>query len=142
MPQTHALTAVTFGRKRIFQRDANAQLMVDTLLRYRDGERFLLHGFVVMPDHLHVLITPAETIEKAAQLIKGGFSFTVRKQFAGEVWQDGYFAHRVRDDEDFAAQLGYIAQNPARKGWVGYRWVHTTGEWRLDPAPKTSGLGG
>ena len=134
-PQTYALTAVTFERRRLFQRIANAELMIATLLRYRDAGNFLLHGFVVMPDHLHVLLTPAESVEKTAMLIKGGFSFAVRKQYAGDVWQDGYFAHRVTDDDDYRNQLTYIANNPLRKGYVDYPWVHSTGAWRLDEPP-------
>jgi len=117
-PQTYALTAVTFDRLRIFQRTANADLLIQTLLRHRNNKRFLLHAFVVMPDHLHVLLTPAESIAKTAQLIKGGFSFAVRKQYTDEVWQPGYFAHRVTDQDDYTAQIGYIANNPARKRLV------------------------
>ena len=134
-PQTYALTAVTFDRMRLFQRHANAELLIATLIRYRDAGRFLLHGFVVMPDHLHVLLTPGESIEKTAGLIKGGFSFAVRKQYTGEVWQKGYHAHRCVDAEDHAAQLRYIATNPLKKRYVDYPFVHTTGRWRLDPAP-------
>ena len=79
-PQTYAITAIAHERRRIFQRATNAELLIATILRYRDGGRFLLHGLVVMPDHLHVLLSPSESIEKTAQLIKGGFSFAVRKQ--------------------------------------------------------------
>jgi putative transposase len=137
-PQTYALTAICHERRRIFQRTVNAELLVQTLLRYRDQERFLLHGFVVMPNHLHVLITPAESIEKAAQLIKGGFSFAVRKQHTGEVWQEGYFAHRVTDALDYEAQLGYIAHNPTRKRYADYPYVHTAGAWVMDEPPDNS----
>ncbi len=134
-PQTCAVTAVTFERLRLFQRHANAQLFIETLLRYRDASRFLLHGFVVMPDHVHILLTPAESIEKAAGLIKGGFSFAVRGQYNGDVWQKDYHAHRCVDAEDYAAQLGYIASNALKKRYVNYPFVHTTGAWRLDPPP-------
>ena len=49
-PRTFTLTAVAYERRRIFQRAANADLLIATILRYRDGGRFLLHSFVVMPD--------------------------------------------------------------------------------------------
>jgi len=120
---------------RLFQRASNAELLIATMLRYRDGGRFLLHGFAVMPDHLHILLSPTESIEKAAQLVKGGFSFAVRKQYAGEIWQPGYFAHRITDAEDYAAQLQYISNNPLRRGYADYPYVHTTGAWRLDDVP-------
>ena len=49
-----------------------AGLLVDTLFRYRDEHRYELHEFVVMPDHLHVLLTlgAGMTVERAAQFIK------------------------------------------------------------------------
>ena len=78
-PQTYAITILTHQRHRIFQRTANAELMIETLFRRRDQGRFLLHAFVVMPDHIHVLIAPSESTAKAIQFIKGGFSFAVRK---------------------------------------------------------------
>jgi putative transposase len=44
--------------------------------------KFRLHDFVVMPDHLHLLITVGSgmTIEKAMQFIKGGFSYRLKKE--------------------------------------------------------------
>lgn len=86
-PETYALTAVAYQRHRLFQVTANAEFLLATLFRYRDQSRFLLHGFAIMPEHIHVLLTPAETIERAAQLIKGGYSFAMRKQRPGEIWQ-------------------------------------------------------
>jgi putative transposase len=96
-----------------------------------------------MPDHLHILLSPAESIEKAAQLVKGGFSFAVRKHYAGEVWQPGYFAHRITDVEDYAAQIRYIANNPLHKGYADTRpgpgysttFLRRLGKGRV-PGPK------
>ena len=53
-----------------------AQLLVDVLAENRRKRRFLLHEFVIMPNHFHLLLTPAEEIplEKAMQYIKGAFS--------------------------------------------------------------------
>ena len=136
-PETFAVTAVTHQRKRIFQRTANADLMMNTLFRYRDQNRFALHGFVIMPDHIHALITPARdyTIERCVQLIKGGFSFAIRKEIATGIWQDGYHAHRITDTADYQNQLQYIANNPTRKNYENYPHVHTSHEHRFDPPP-------
>jgi putative transposase len=134
-PQTYALTAVTHDRIRLFQRTANAEILLSTLFRHREQTRYLLHGFVIMPDHLHILITPAESIEKSAQLIKGGFSFAIRHQYKGEIWQEGFHEHRVRDLEDFHNQLLYIANNPARKGYENHPFVHTAFPDKLDHPP-------
>jgi putative transposase len=135
-PQTYSFTAISHERRRIFQRSANADLMIATVFRYRDQSRFRLHGFVVMPNHIHILLTPKESIEKIAQLIKGGFSFAVRNQFAGEVWQEGYHAHRVIDAEDYWNQLAYIANNPMKRQMEEYPHVHTRFLDQLDPAPE------
>jgi len=56
---TYAITILTYQRRSLFQRTERAELMIDTLFRYRDQGRFAVHAFVIMPDHIHVLITPA-----------------------------------------------------------------------------------
>jgi putative transposase len=138
-PQTYALTAVTHQRRRLFQRTATAELFIATLFRYRDAGKFQLHAFVVMPDHVHILLTPAPdiAIERCAQLIKGGFFFAVRKDFTGEVWQDGYHAHRVVDEEDLRNQTFYILNNPVKKKLDSYPWVSSSATYahRMDSLP-------
>jgi putative transposase len=51
-----------------------ADLLIDTLLDYRRQQKFLLHEFVVMPNHIHLILTPQGiTLERSIQFIKGGF---------------------------------------------------------------------
>jgi REP-associated tyrosine transposase len=90
-----------------------------------------------MPEHLHVLLTPetGQTVERCVQCIKGGFSFSVRKQFAGAVWQAGFHEHRIRDAEDFRNQIEYMAGNPSRRRLIDYQFVHTNYSGRLDSMP-------
>jgi putative transposase len=134
---TYAITTVTFQRRALFLRTANAELLVNTIFMYKDQGRFLLHAFAVMPEHLHVLLTPGkgQTVERCVQCIKGGFSFSVRKQFAGEVWQAGFHEHRIRDAEDFRNQIEYVAGNPGRRRLIDYQFVHTNYTGRLDGMP-------
>jgi putative transposase len=95
-----------------------ARLLIDTLLRYREQGKFLLHEFVLMPDHFHLIITPAAdvSLEKALQLIKGGFSFRVKQEMHSnlEIWQPGFTEHRVKDCKDFERHCTYIRENPVR----------------------------
>jgi len=137
--QTYVLTAVAHQRRRVFQRDAVAELLIATLFRYRDSEKFQLHAFVVMTDHVHILLTPAPdiAIERCAQLIKGGFSFAARKDFPGEIWQEGYHAHRVVDEDDLRNQTFYILNNPAKKRLDSYPWVSSSVQYvhRMDRPP-------
>ena len=132
-PRTYALTIVTHERRRLFQVTANAQLMTDLILRYRAEQKILLHAFVIMPDHLHVLLTPTESIERTAQLLKGGFSFAARATVSKPIWQDGYHEHRIRDVEDYDLQKRYIENNPTRKGHETYAHIHTQYLEHIDP---------
>ena len=135
--ETYALTTATYGRRTLLIRAANEALLVKTLFHYRDQGRYALHGFVVMPEHLHVLLTPSasETIERCAQCIKGGFSHEVRAQFGGEIWQAGFHERRIRNAEDFRAKLGYIAANPAKRRLIDWGFVHTRFLEQMDPMP-------
>ncbi len=76
LERTFFVTTVTWKRTPIFRQHASAQLMVDVLKHYAEQGKFVLHEFVIMPDHLHLLLTPAKDIslERALQVIKGGFS--------------------------------------------------------------------
>jgi putative transposase len=134
---TYSITTVTYQRRAILIRSANAELLLNTLFHYRDQGRYRLHGFAIMPEHLHVLLTPSDTqtIERCAQCIKGGFSHQVRVQFRGEVWQPGFHEHRIRDDVDFDNQRSYIAANPERRGLLSHHFVHTNFLEKLDPMP-------
>jgi REP-associated tyrosine transposase len=103
----------TSARKPFFRHERWARLMLTTLAHY-EGPGYRLHAYVIMPDHLHLLMTPVESVEKSVQLIKGGFSFRAKREleWTGEIWQPGFTDHRIRDEEDWIRHLGYIRQNP------------------------------
>ena len=75
-PGTYFVNFTTFQRRRFFVVESYARLFLKTLYGYRRQGRFQLHAFVIMPDHVHLLFTPAidVTLERAVQLIKGGYS--------------------------------------------------------------------
>ena len=98
-----------------------AGLFVKTLCHYREENKFLLHAFVVMPNHFHILITPTGiTVERVVQFVKGGFSYRVKKELglSTEIWERGYVDHRIRDGYDFDQHVIYIHQNPVVAGLV------------------------
>ena len=134
---TYAITISTFQQHRHFQQTVRAELFVTTLFRYRDAGKFKLHAFAVMPDHVHLLITPAidQSTSRCIQLIKGGYSRAVRDFTSYEVWHSGYHEHRIRDADDFYNQVRYIANNPSSKD---YPHVHTAPAYisRIDPPPE------
>jgi putative transposase len=117
---TYFITACSFQKQQLLQSDRMARLFLDVVLNYRSQEKYLLHEFVLMPDHFHLLITPLSTLERALQLIKGGFSFRAKKElsFQGEIWEKSFYDRRVRDWEEYAAFRLYIHKNPVQRGLV------------------------
>ena len=97
-----------------------ASLFIEVLRSYMHSGKITVHDFVIMPNHVHILLTlPGEvTLEKAMQLIKGGFSFRASKElgFHGEVWQRGYSDVQIVDDQSFQRHREYIENNPVKAG--------------------------
>ena len=85
----------------LLQSERNATLMIDVLRSYARAGKFRLYYFVVMPDHVHLLMTVGGgmTVERAMQFIKGGFSET-----------------RVESRQSCLAHRKYIAANPVKEG--------------------------
>jgi putative transposase len=114
--RTYLVTAVTAQRRSLFQVTATAELLQRTILDYRSQGRFLLHAFVIMPDHFHALITPARdvSLEKAMQFIKGGFSFRLKSKL--DVWERSFNESQISTEEKFISCVRYIEENPVRRG--------------------------
>ena len=141
--RTFFITSVTDQRRRLFQTDRKSRLLLDVLKENREKSRFLLHEFVVMPNHFHLIMTPAHEIslEKAAQFIKGGFSYRAKKElnYRFEVWERGFTNQRIRDAEDYQRYRNYIHQNPVRAGLCAtpeeYPYSSASTKLELDPVP-------
>ncbi len=73
-----------------------------------------------MPDHFHALVSldAGITVERAVQLVKGGFSFRAGKElgFREEIWQRGFTDHLIRGAEDFQNHVAYIRDTPIKGG--------------------------
>jgi putative transposase len=110
--RTFFVTTVTARRFPLFRNAAKARLLMETLLHYQVQRKYELHEFVIMPDHVHLPLTPSPetSLERAVQFIKGGFSY--RLQARGTVWQESFTNHRIRDGEDFERHREYIRVNP------------------------------
>ena len=102
-----------------------------------------MHEFVLMPDHFHLLLTPAPdvSLEKALRFLKGGFSFRVKRELRSnvEIWQTGFTEHRVRDWNDFQQYATYIRGNPVRahlaENATAYPYGSATGGFETDGEP-------
>jgi putative transposase len=120
--RTFFISTATWKRRLILQSNRLCDLLLDVLRQNRAKERFQLHEFVIMRDHLHLILTPAPAIalEKAVQFIKGGFSYRAKKEmnFNGEIWQTGYNEQRIIDAQDYAKLAAYIWTNPVKSGYA------------------------
>jgi putative transposase len=132
--QTYFVSSQTVARQPFFRNERWALFMEQVLQHYR-GDSYLLHAYVVMPDHFHIIITPRESLERAMQNIKGGFSFRAKRAFNWkfEIWQAGFSDHRIRDIEDWNHHTSYMRYNPVKaKLAVDYRYL----AFDLDPIPQ------
>ena len=118
------VTSVTWERRPLFQSESAAKLLLETVFAYRERGIFQLYEFVIMPDHMHLLLAPksAVAIERAMQFIKGGYSHRFMKETGSrmEIWQRSFTNHRIRDGNDFEKHRRYIHLNPVRAGLVEY----------------------
>jgi putative transposase len=124
-----------------------ASIVENTIFHYRDQGKYLVHRYVVMPDHLHIILTPGDStsLEKAVQLIKGASSHEIGKGKPTHfpVWQQGFTEHQIRDATDFVSHVQYINENPvkARPAETPEDYPHgsASGKFKLDPWPVASG---
>ncbi len=134
---TYFVSSQTADRRPFLRHERWAILMEEVLQHYRGGS-YLLHAYVVMPDHFHAMISPSSTVERSMQSIKGGFAFRAKKAFEWrfDVWQVGFSDHRIRDVEDCDRHLSYISHNPVKARLSAspenYRYL----QLNLDPIPQ------
>jgi putative DNA methylase len=114
-----------------------ARIVQDALLHF-DGERYRLHAWVVMPNHVHLLLTPIEG-HSLAQITHSLKSYTAHRinhvlGRHGEFWQRESFDRYIRDAHHFAAAREYIEANPVKAGLCG-----KSEEWEFSSASFVEG---
>jgi putative transposase len=111
-------------------RQALADMVVEAIYHNASElSHYALHAFVVMPNHVHLLVTPAVALCKLTQSLK---SITAKRANAmmaltgSPFWQEESYDHLVRNQREFESIRGYIEENPVRAGLVTvagqYRW--------------------
>src|ERR1035438_5686533 len=94
-PGMSFVTIATRDRRPVFEIARVAELLIDTLLHYRTLGHYKLHAYVVMPDHLHLLLTPqAMTLEHAVELIKNGFAYRLDTELP--IWEYAFRSEERR----------------------------------------------
>ena len=94
--------------------------MLDTLDQLRTELRFALLAFVIMPDHMHLLVVPSESadISRVMQAIKGRFArhWNAANGTSSAVWQGRYFESVARTEAQLARWIEYIHYNAVQAG--------------------------
>lgn len=170
--QSHQLHFITFScyRRQAFLDTTHAKRVFERALEQtRRSYRFYVIGYVVMPEHVHLLVTEPErsTLAAAVQALKQSVSLKLIGHH-GRFWQTRYYDFNVRSPEKRIEKLKYVHRNPVKRGlvaqpedwpWSSYRhyatgvdgvveiespmaaWKRRQSNLRLDVTPTLSSTG-
>jgi REP element-mobilizing transposase RayT len=123
------------GRGECWLRRPDIAHIVERALLHFDGTRYRLLAWVIMPNHVHVLIE-TKTDHPLAKTVQSWKTFTAREsnlllQRSGRFWERDYFDRYMRDEAHLQAVIAYIENNPVRAGLVA-----KPGEWPFGSARR------
>ena len=139
--QSHFVTFCCYHRRHLLTTDASRRIFESALERVRHGFRLQVYGYVVMPEHVHLLLSEPQrdTLADALKSLKQGVSRRLIAD-AEHFWQKRYYDFNVRDYAQFVEKLRYIHPNPVKAGlcerpedweWSSFRHYATGGEGRV-----------
>jgi putative transposase len=155
--QSHFVTFCCYHRDPLFTTDASRRIFENALERVRRNFRLRVYGYVVMPEHIHLLVSEPErnTLADALKSLKQG----VARRLIGDAdhfWQKRYYDFNIRNHAQFLEKLHYIHWNPVKAGlcerpedWKSSSFLHhATGcegsieiesEWTARKRERTAG---
>jgi len=114
-------------------KDDRIATVVSEAIQFFDGKRYVSHVYCIMPNHLHWVVTVAESSElPLAKVIHGLKSFTAHKSNeildkAGPFWNREYYDHRIGSEGEFERTVHYVVENPVKAGlcedWKDWPWT-------------------
>src|ERR1017187_8649959 len=144
--QSHFVTFCCYHRRPLFTRDASRLIFESALERVRRSFRLQLYGYVVMPEHVHLLLSEPQrdTLADALKSLKQGVS----RRLIGDAehfWQKRYYDFNIRNYPQFVEKLRYLHRNPVKAGscerpedweWSSFRHYATGCEGRVEIESK------
>lgn len=123
------VTTVAVDREPIFKDSKSADIVLEAILFGKRQGWYSLLSFVIMPDHMHLIIAPQDKdISECMKSIKG-FSAKQINEISGRsgpIWQSGFYDYILDSEEKVLSRIKYIEDNPVRKGIVrkseDYNW--------------------
>lgn len=107
------------------ERDDIATIVAESL-RYFDGDRYRLHAWCIMPNHVHAILQPMDgyTLPRIlhtwkSRTAKASNQVLLRE---GEFWQPEYYDHLIRDEQELRNQLAYVWENSDKAGFANWKW--------------------
>jgi putative transposase len=139
---TYFLTPCLRERRHLFHNGALAEHLISLYAAQQEAREIALHGYVVMPDHYHVLFTlTAEAgVSDIVRAVHSLFAAPCRAQtdLRGTAWQTRFHDHVIRSEEEWRETLSYIHENPVTRGLVArasdYPWS-SAGFWETGEGP-------
>ncbi len=152
--QSHFVTFCCYHRHRLFTTDASCRVFESALERVRRSYRLYVYGYVVMPEHVHLLLSEPQrdTLADALKSLKQGVSRRLigslplkpKTGLSGapeHFWQKRYYDFNIRNYAQFVEKLRYIHRNPVKQGlcdrpedwhWSSFRHYATGAEGRVE----------
>jgi putative transposase len=152
--QSHFVTFCCYHRHPLLTTDASLRIFESALERVRRSFRLQVYGYVIMPEHVHLLLSEPQrdTLADALKSLKQGVSrrlishhpLTPEEGLNGafqHYWQKRYYDFNIRNYPQFVEKLRYIHRNPVKAGlcehpedweWSSFRHYATGCEGRIE----------
>jgi len=152
--QSHFVTFCCYHRRRLLISDENRRIFESALERVRRSYRLYVYGYVVMPEHVHLLVSEPQqgTLAEALKSLKQGTSRRLIRNLPLEpkaglsgppehFWQKRYYDFNIRNYPQFVEKLRYIHRNPVKAGlcerpenwpWSSFHHYATGAEGRVE----------
>jgi putative transposase len=118
--QIHFLTFSCYHRPPKFTNATARDTFVSALERVRENYGLCIYGYVVMPEHVHLLVSEPErsTLAQAIKSLKQGVARRLALRAADSFWQARYYDFNIWSEKKFVEKLRYIHRNPVKRGLV------------------------
>ena len=129
------------GNGSCYMKDPRIASLVRNALFHFDDKRYSIAAWCVMPNHVHVVVTPFSGRKTTAgtavphpelpAILHSWKSFTSKEankllNRSGDFWQAEYYDHMIRDHDDFRHAVRYVLNNPIKAGLKNWKWVGLT----------------
>ena len=115
------ITTTTRENIKVFSEQKWADSLLSCLYYGRENNWYLLLSFVIMPEHLHLIVVPqTKNISQIMKAIKGYSARLINSysQDKGSLWQEGFYDYILDSEEKLLTKIKYIEENPVRAGLV------------------------